>query len=243
MNNVVDRIVINDYDKAVYSFWRALKEEPEKFISLIDKTPLTIDEWKNQKAIYSAQHNKYSIELGFSAFYLNRTNRSGILGAGPIGGQHQNGNYDITARFNRDALSHRIRNIVAQKDRIIIYNKEIRSFIKHMIPKYQDNAFVYFDPPYYNKGQRLYKNFLSPSDHADIAQCIIDNVDCQWIITYDDVPQVNTIYPASFIKRRYTLNYSAGLKGRGSEVIVFKSPMLLPSNEEIHRYMPNFDLV
>lgn len=158
IEGVVDQVVINDYDKAIYSFWRALKEAPQELIDLIEHTPLTIDEWKHQKDIYSTQNKRYSVELGFAAFYLNRTNRSGILSAGPIGGYNQTGNYGMDARFNRDALIGRIQEIAKYKSQIVVYNKEIRSFISGVIPKYQANAFVYFDPPYFENGQRLYKN-------------------------------------------------------------------------------------
>lgn len=241
LNRTVDQIVINDYDKAIYSFWRALKESPCELIDLIAQTPLTIEEWRHQKEIYSTQNKKYSVELGFAAFYLNRTNRSGILSAGPIGGYNQNGNYLMDARFNREALIRKVQEIVQYKNQIKIYNKEIRSFINCVIPKYEENAFVYFDPPYFENGQRLYKNFFSPSDHADIAQSIVSGVNCQWIITYDDVAELRRIY-ANYLQCRYNLNYSAANKGKGSEIIIFKSPSLLPNPDEIKEYMGDFQL-
>jgi len=241
IEGAVDQIVINDYDKAIYSFWRALKEAPQELIDLIEHTPLTIDEWKHQKEIYCTQNKKYSVELGFAAFYLNRTNRSGILSAGPIGGYNQTGNYGMDARFNRDALIGRIQEIAKYKSQIVVYNKEIRSFISGVIPKYQANAFVYFDPPYYENGQRLYKNFFSPTDHADIAHSIINGVNCPWVITYDDVPELREIY-SDFVQRRYNLNYSAANKGKGSEIIIFKNSGLLPLSDEVRKCMGDFQL-
>lgn len=242
LDGVVKQIIINDYDKAIYSFWRALKESPQALIELILRTPLTIEEWHRQKMIYSTQNKRYSIELGFAAFYLNRTNRSGILNAGPIGGYEQNGNYTMAARFNRDALVRRIQSIVAHKDQIMVYNKEIRSFIQKVIPRYMGNAFVYFDPPYYVNGQRLYKNSFSATDHANIANYIIAKVDCPWVITYDDVSELQKIY-TGFPQRRYTLNYSAANKGKGTELIIFGSPQLIPTAEAIQKCMGNFQLI
>ena len=239
MNGAVDRIVINDYDKAIYSFWRAVKESPKELIDLIANTPLTIREWKKQKETYLTQNKKYSVELGFAAFYLNRTNRSGILSAGPIGGYDQTGNYSMCARFNKSSLIERIQKIAEYKSQIAVYNKEIRSFINCVVPKYQDNAFVYFDPPYYENGQRLYKNFFSPTDHSDIASSIVKGVHCSWVITYDDVPELRTIY-SGFAQRRYNLNYSAANKGKGSEIIIFKHSDLLPSPDEVRNVMGNF---
>lgn len=237
----VNQVVINDYDKAIYSFWRALKENPQMLVELIQNTPLTIEEWYRQKEIYSTQNKRYSIELGFSAFYLNRTNRSGILSAGPIGGYDQTGNYGMGARFNRVALVQRVQNIATHRNQILVYNKDIHSFIEGVIPRYQDNAFVYFDPPYYINGQRLYKNSFLPSDHINIANSIVNGVNCPWIITYDDVPELKTIY-AAFPKKCYTLNYSAANKGSGSELIIFKSEQLVPMPNEIKPHMRNFQL-
>lgn len=241
LEGYVNHIVINDYDKAIYSFWRALKDDPWGFLELLDTTPLSIDEWQRQKEIYTAQNKRYSLELGFSAFYLNRTNRSGILSAGPIGGYAQTGSYDISARFNRAALTAKIQDIIAHRNQIDIYNKEVRSFIQRIIPQYNDQSFVYFDPPYFINGQRLYKNALKPADHADIAQHIMRDIVCDWVITYDDVPQLREIY-AEYPQRSYTLNYSAANKGKGAELIVFSSPDLLPTQDAILDSMGDFEL-
>ena len=143
----VDRIVINDFDKAIYSFWQALKIDTSKLLRLIQNTPINVDEWQRQRRVYVQSNRKYSVELGFAAFYLNRTNRSGVLSGGPIGGLDQSGNYLINARYNREALIERIERIAKQKNSIFIYNKEVRSFIARIIPRYPNDTFVYFDPP------------------------------------------------------------------------------------------------
>lgn len=241
LNGTVKQIVINDYDKAIYSFWRALKESPQDLIDRIQNVPLTIDEWRHQKEIYNTRNRTYSIDLGFAAFYLNRTNRSGILTAGPIGGYEQTGNYLMNARYNPVILTQRIEEIAKYRKQIAVYNKDIRSFIDNIIPRYPTSSFVYFDPPYYVNGQRLYKNALSPSDHSKIASRIINGVKCQWIITYDDVPELRKIY-AGFPQGVYTLNYSAANKGKGSELMIFKSPELIPASKEIHTCVPDFHL-
>ena len=55
LNGTVDNIIINDYDKAIYSFWRAIKKEPDALISRIEDTPVTIEEWHRQKDVYVAK--------------------------------------------------------------------------------------------------------------------------------------------------------------------------------------------
>lgn len=106
---VVSEIVINDLDKGIYSFWRAILEETDRFLEQVSSVPITIDEWKKQRNICFGNNKKYSFELGFATFYMNRTNRSGLIKAGVIGGMGQSGLWKLDARFNREDLIFRIK--------------------------------------------------------------------------------------------------------------------------------------
>ncbi len=241
MEGYVDNIVINDYDKAIYSVWRAIIEEPENLVDRILYTPVNIEEWKKQKEIYVEQNKKYSLELAFATFFLNRTNRSGILKGGPIGGFEQTGNYGIDARYNAEKLVDRIRAIAKYKKHIKVYNKEIVSFIENVLPNYNQNSLTYFDPPYFNKGPELYKNFFDKEDHSKIARLILNGVPGNWIITYDDTPEIIELYKQQCI-RRYDLNYSAANTGKSSEVIVFNDNKFCPTNQELLNQKININL-
>lgn len=241
MEGYVDDIVINDYDKAIYSVWRAIISESENLVDRILYTPVNIDEWKKQKEIYVEQNKKYSLDLAFATFFLNRTNRSGILKGGPIGGFEQTGNYGIDARYNAEKLVERIRAIAKYKKHIKVYNKEIVSFIENVLPNYGQNSLTYFDPPYFNKGPELYKNFFDKEDHAKIAQLILNGVPGNWIITYDDTPEIIELYKQQCI-RRYDLNYSAANTGKSSEVIVFNDNKFCPTNQELLNQEININL-
>ena len=241
LDSKVKEIVINDYDKAIYSVWRAILNETDGFVQLIETTPLTIEEWRKQKKIYTENCNKYSLELGFAAFYLNRTNRSGILSnAGPIGGYEQDGNYLIDARFNREELKKRVLAIAQKKSSIHLYNKDIRIFIKKFFPKYQERAFVYFDPPYFIKGEALYKNFFSADDHQEIHDLIRD-IDCPWIVTYDDVQEIRNMY-AQYSCRRYDLVYSVANNGTNSELMFLSNVSMWPSDNELKKHKIRINL-
>lgn len=241
MEGYVDDIVINDYDKAIYSVWRAIISEPENLVDRILDTSINIDEWKKQKEIYVEQNKKYSLDLAFATFFLNRTNRSGILKGGPIGGFEQTGNYGIDARYNAEKLVERIRAVAKYKKHIKVYNKEIVSFIESVLPNYGQNSMTYFDPPYFNKGPELYKNFFDKEDHAKIAQLILNGVPGNWIITYDDTPEIIELYKQQCI-RRYDLNYSAANTGKSSEVIVFNDNKFCPTNQELLNQKININL-
>jgi DNA adenine methylase len=175
LEGIVERIVINDYDKAIYSFWRAIKTEPSSLIKLIDKTSVTIEEWRKQRNIYQNSQS-YSLDLAFATLFLNRVNRSGIITGGPIGGYEQNSKWKLDARFNKNTLIDRITQISNISKSITIYNKDIICLLDKIKLNYTDNVFIYFDPPYYYKSQRLYKNCLSHRDHERIADRILRHI-------------------------------------------------------------------
>lgn len=241
LEGYVDNIVINDYDKAIYSVWRAIITEPENLIDRINQTVVSVHEWEQQKEIYSTDNTKYSLDLAFATFYLNRTNRSGILKGGPIGGANQTGNYKINARYNKDELIKRIRKIAKKKSNIKVYNKDIVSFIEKILPSYDTDTLVYFDPPYYNKGHELYKNFFDKKDHAKIADLILNQVKSNWIVTYDDTPEIINLYQNQCLKK-FDLNYSVANTGKSSEIIIFNNIDFCPSNEELIQQDININL-
>lgn len=231
LDGTVNRIIINDYDKAIYSLWRAIRQEPKALINRIIKTPVTIDEWYRQREIYSST-TAYSLDLAFATLFLNRTNRSGILNAGPIGGYSQAGEWKLNVRFDKDAIVEKIASIAQEKKKIAIYNKDIISFLRNYVPTFKGELFFYFDPPYYNKGQKLYKNFFTPQDHQKIHDVITKEVTAPWIITYDDVDQIAEMY-RDYETRRFDLTYSAANKGTASELMIFSDTRNCPTSKQL----------
>lgn len=238
-NNDVESIIINDYDKGIYSFWRAILTETDKFVKMIEETPITINEWKRQKEIFNKNNKKYSVELGFATFYLNRTNRSGIIKAGPIGGYEQSGKYKLDCRFNKIELVKRILKIASNKKKIKLYNYDIKTFMKKVLPKYE-NRFTYYDPPYYEKGEELYKNYLTHEDHVLIAD-LIKNDFSNWLVTYDNSPEIEKLYDIYKINR-YLLNYSVANSGKAEELIFSSNDQLWPSIEDVEKLKFNLKL-
>lgn len=231
-NHNVENIILNDADKAIYSVWKGILTESKQFIKLINDVPITIEEWKKQKDIYLNNNKKYSLELGFATFFLNRTNRSGILKAGPIGGYKQQGNYKIDCRFNKKDLIEKISQISKMKNHIKIYNYDVKTFINKVIKK-EHNCFIYFDPPYYKKGVELYKNYLTDRDHLEIANQI-KSLNVDWLVTYDDNERIREFY-SDYKIRKYFLNYSAANTGRAEELIFVSSENLWPTRIEIEK--------
>jgi DNA adenine methylase len=224
----VENIVINDLDPAIAAFWRSVVSENRDFTELVKTTPLTIEEWHRQKDICRQYKGKADLEVGFATFYLNRTNRSGVLNAGPIGGMDQKGNYKIDARFNRDSLSERIRLIGIYGSRIEVRSQDGLKTAKDFVG--QSNSLVYVDPPYFVKGSSLYLNSFDASQHRALASQLNAASNGNWVLTYDDVPQVREYYPA---RRRieFALNYSVHTAKKAQEVMVFSDALVAPNSE------------
>ena len=238
-NGDVDNIIINDLDKGIYSFWRAILTETKKFVELIERTPISIDEWQKQKKIYEIKNNKYSLELGFATFYLNRTNRSGIINAGPIGGFNQTGKYKLNCRFNKNNLIKKILKIAENKNKIQVFNYDATTFINKIAFKFKDR-FTYYDPPYYKKGEELYRNYLSHNDHVRIAN-LIKSDDANWLVTYDVASEIEKLY-CSYEIKRYRINYSLANSGAAEELIFSSNDNLWPTEEEIRSLKFNLQL-
>lgn len=241
LRGVVSRIVINDYDKGIWSFWKAVLTETDRFIEGLAVVPLTMEEWYRQRDICLMQNDKYSFELGFATFYMNRTNRSGIIKGGVIGGMDQSGLWKMDVRFNREALIRRIESIAGRKSDIKLYNKDINSFITRYIPLYGENALVYFDPPYFKKGKQLYMNYFKLEDHVRIERTIRDHVQCDWIITYDNAPEIEDIY-RDYSMCLYDLNYSVSSKCKTSELMIFKEGIKVPHDMELQKQRININI-
>jgi DNA adenine methylase len=212
----VDHIVINDLDRAIYSFWQSAIYESDKFIEKIASTPVTVREWRRQKSIYSDPHSK-RFDLGFATFFLNRTNVSGILDGGPIGGLDQRGKWKIDARFNKQGLSERVRQLGLYENRISVFNKDGIELIKDYLGR--KDAFIYLDPPYYAKGASLYLNHYQQGDHEALAKQLNKFADAFWLLTYDNKKQIRSLYPKRRIAN-FSLNYNAYESRKGHEIII-----------------------
>ena len=217
IEGVVKEVHINDLDDSIYSFWYLLKNHKDILIEKINTTEITIDEWINQKRIYMNKESNV-VDKGFATFFLNRTNRSGVLSAGPIGGKLQNGNYKIDCRFNKVVLIDLINLISQFSDRINIYNLEANAFISEIDNKF-NNSIIYLDPPYVRQGPNLYLNHLDEQDHRLLGYhvSLLKN---KWFITYDNNPLVHEIYQ-DYYSELFDINYSLARKRVEQEIFIY----------------------
>jgi DNA adenine methylase len=214
----VDRVVLNDLDPALYAFWRAASEHPEVMIERVEQVEITVDEWKKQRNAYLNAPRRDYLSLGFATFFLNRTNHSGILNGGPIGGLDQSGRYKIDARFNRSDLAERLRLIGLYSKSITVLRWDGAKVIDRYADR--DDCFIYADPPYFEKAGTLYLNSFTADDHERLAATLRRHASSRWLLTYDNVPAVRDLYKG-LRKATFPLHYSAHRVVRAEEIAVF----------------------
>ena len=231
--NVSD-IHINEVDSSIWAFWHSVLNHVEEIAHMIAKTPVTVEEWRRQRSIYLRQDEGDVLSLGFSAFFLNRTNRSGIIkGAGVIGGIEQTGPYKIDCRFNRKELIRRVRRVAKYRKRIHLTNFDALMFVDKACRHLPEKTFFCIDPPYLKKGASLYTNYYSRADHQVLADEVL-NMRNPWIITYDEDPFIAELYCQ---RRQYTfdINYSLETKRRGTELLIAAKGLRIPREIRIRQ--------
>lgn len=220
----VYEIHLNDKDEMVYKFWWSILNHTQQFIQLIKDCELTIEEWNYRKRILQDEElrNQLSdLEVGFTAFYLNRCNRSGIIKAGVIGGNNQTGDWKIDARFNKVDLIAKIEKISYYKDRIKIYNMDAVTFLKKIENNILDkqNLLLYLDPPYVEQGEGLYNVFYKMKDHLKLSKFLQKKATVNWLVSYDDHPLIHKIYK-EVQKNIFEFNYFANKTKVGRELVI-----------------------
>lgn len=223
----VGRIVINDADPAIYAFWDCVVNRTDAFARKISRTPVTMDTRLWAKQVLDQAQDHEPLDVGFSAFVLNRTSRSGILNGGVIGGKAQSGVYKLDARYNKGNLLARIRSIGALRERIQVYGLDALDFFnsvgERLPPK---KSLIYLDPPYYVKGSQLYRNCYQHDDHVAVSE-VVKELTRPVLVTYDDAPAIRKIYKG-MSWTLFSLKYSTHLSRPLASEILFYKNLSLP---------------
>jgi len=223
----VRHVHINDIDPAVYAFWSSALYETEGLVRKIQDTPVSMKEWYRQRDILEKSTDFSQLELGFAAFFLNRTNRSGIMRGGVIGGKAQTGSWRLDARFNRKDLIARIVRIARYASRVSLYNLDAAELLRKLEPTLPSRVLLYLDPPYYVKGKDLYEHHYSDIDHKVISNLLASFNSRAWVVTYDAAPHILRLY-RSYQRIRYDLSYSAQDRYLGSEIMFLSDAVSKP---------------
>lgn len=227
----VSELFLNDADIRINAFWQSALHASERFVEQIRTIPVTMEEWHRQRNICISPELHTEFDVGFAAFFMNRCNRSGVVtGAGPIGGWAQAGKWRVGVRFNRDTLAERIICLSRQRDRIHVSCHDAIDFLKTKLPRGRGRGkvFVYLDPPYVKKGQRLYLNSYNREDHAQLAQYIHKQNTLPWVMSYDDSELVRELY-ARYKIVIMPIQYSLQEKRAARELIIAPHHISVPA--------------
>lgn len=230
LRGAISEIHLNDLDRGVYGFWHSIVHHSLEFKHRVRRTPLSIPQWLKQRETYRARNSADLFDVGFAAFYMNRTNRSGILDGGVIGGLNQRGSYKMDCRFNRTELARRIDQISRFRSQIHVSRHDAGKWLTRLGTTLSARSLVYLDPPYFHKARDLYMNWYQPDDHATVAKTVTTALSTPWVVSYDDVPEVRRLYRASR-RRGYLQRYSVATPRRGQEIFFFSPALAIPKME------------
>jgi len=228
LKGYVDRIHINDIDPAIHAFWDAVLHHTDELCELVSGSEITIDTWHDQRKFHFEGDVNDVVRLGFSTLFLNRTNRSGILKGGVIGGLAQQGAYKLNCRFNKSDIIRKIKRIALYQEQINLTCLDAVEFVNKVVPTTGPQTLVNLDPPYFSKGPGLYTNFYKENDHEMLSKTV-SNISRYWMVTYDDAPEIRQLY-AKYSIFFYGINYSAQKKRVGTELMVLDDQLRIPQN-------------
>jgi DNA adenine methylase len=224
-----DEIVLNDLNAGIAAFWHCVFGEASALLERIEASEATVEEWRRQHAVYH-QDDASTAELGFATFFLNRTNRSGILDARPIGGLEQTGKWKIGARYDKDMLGKRIRRLASYSSRVTVRDDDGIAFLKDQLTR--DDVFVYADPPYLVHGDDLYLDTFTWQDHGRLA-ALLGAHDGGWVLTYDaDDRILDPLYPGLRCAR-FATSHTAAIQHVGDEYAVFARNLEVGSIDQL----------
>lgn len=220
----VEHVVLNDIDAGVAAFWRAVFMHTDELARRVLTCKVSLIAWRRHRKTYMDKCGD-DVELGFATLFLNRTNRSGILDAWPIGGLEQEGRWGIDARFNPEGLAARIRRLGKYASRVTICQEDGIALVDRYL---RDRAsFVYLDPPYLQKGDDLYLDTLGWTDHQRLAKKLRPRQG--WLLTYDADPRVPRELYAGMRCAVFAVAHSAREQHIGHEYAVFSDGLRVPS--------------
>ena len=214
----VQELHLNDIDVSIASLWHCILNDTDRILRRINDVNVDMDEWAKQKAIQDNKENVDTLELAFSTLFLNRTNHSGIIKGGVMGGKNQTGKYKLDRRFTKQTIINRINQIAENNNRIHFYNMDAIDFISHMESLLINDLILMVDPPYYMKGKSLYTNFYDHSDHVYISEKL-NSTSIPWLLTYDNTIEIKQLYE-SCNQYQFDINYSVANKRKGTELLI-----------------------
>lgn len=209
---------ISERDPLLYSFWKCVFTNPAKLLRRINKTEISLQTWHELRPLLDLDEPDESQAdlLAFAALFFNRTNFSGVIHSGPIGGQTQSSDYAIDCRFNREELADRVDRLATLGEKIDVQFADALDVIKAQRNK--RGAFFYIDPPYFLQGKKLYRYNYRLSGHIALADAL-RKAKFSWLLSYDNHDVIENLYE-DFHNVYQEFRYSSRMPKKENELLI-----------------------
>jgi DNA adenine methylase len=234
----IDRAFLNEKDPLIVAFWKSTLYHTEELIERIESTEINLSTWNSFRKYLTpeAPKNYSTIDLGFAFFFFNRTNFSGIVTGGPLGGQRQQSKYSISCRFKRDYLVEKVRKIGNLRGKVKIYQGDGIRFLRKIQKRISNREVVYYiDPPYFKSGRDLYRKWFTEDDHIRLSE-FLKLFEPPWFLSYDDSEFIKSLYKKSKTQQIYA-DYQVWKYKRNVKELLFSNyviPPMIPSTGEVY---------
>ena len=218
-NGWVERVIIGDKDKLVFSFWKVLFENPQHLIKFVKKIKVNTKNFAFYKNVALNESRYSENKLAEACLFLNRTSFSGILAnsAGPIGGKKQESEYKINCRFNKKIIIQKIEKISSFAPMVTVlpfdWNRTINYALRN---NSKAKLFFYLDPPFFQKADKLYRHYFEKKDLHQSLNRKLKSLNHKWVLSYDRAPEIKEMYKP-FIQRSFAFPYSINSPARRIE--------------------------
>lgn len=200
----VDSALLIERDPLVYAFWWSVCNGMDDLLAEVQKVTISLETWKKielQRGVKVPTTEKRKLlKLGLAGLFLNRTNFSGVLGAGPIGGMSQTSKYKIDCRFNKQVILATLETLRTITPRLRVKFGDALSWLSSSQGKLSTRScFVYVDPPYYGQGKKLYRHSFTDTQHQRLAS-LLTPAKFPWLASYDDTSFIRNLYQGSVMQ-------------------------------------------
>jgi DNA adenine methylase len=215
---ICSEALIVERDPLMYSFWQVAFSNPEALIKKIQEADVSLKTWHELRVLLDCEQpdDGSIVEMAFAALFFNRTNFSGVLHTGPIGGQEQSSDYKIDCRFNRTDLVSKIESLAGLREKIEVRFGDAIDIIKEN--KRRVAPFFYIDPPYFVQGRKLYRHHYKLRDHVALSKALI-SAKFKWMLSYDNHEVIQSLY-SDFTQVEKSFQYSTRVSKSENELLI-----------------------
>jgi len=224
--NLVSHATLVERDPLLYSFWKAVFEHTDALLSSIEEINVNMDTWHELRVLlkHKIPEDKLIPDLALACLFFNRTNFSGVLHSGPIGGKNQSSDYKLDCRFNKKDIISRIRQISSLRDGVSVKFGDALEFLQKANIQNNEKRFFYVDPPYFKQGRKLYRYYYKVIDHKRLYD-ILSVATFPWLLSYDKHEFIELLYDG-FPQVHQSFRYMSRTPKNENELVV--TNMVIP---------------